>query len=243
MTQLGFQLYSLHAIDDPLPAVLERIGETPFAGVEFAGLGDTAPDTLAATLADADLRAAGAHVDIEALETNVAETAETYRSLGCSELTVPYLDPAAFESATALDDTAGRLSDIATDLAADDIGLHYHNHDHEFVSVENQPALSGLAARLENVSLQVDLGWVGAAGHDPLAFFEEHEDQIELAHLKDYDGETGETVPLGEGDLDLDATMAAVEASDVEWLIYEAEERPDSYETLEYAVEVMEPYL
>lgn len=40
MTAIGFQLYSLHDVSDPLTTVLSRVGEAPFDGVEFAGLGD-----------------------------------------------------------------------------------------------------------------------------------------------------------------------------------------------------------
>ncbi|GAA0261821.1 sugar phosphate isomerase/epimerase family protein [Halobacterium noricense] len=242
MTQFGFQLYSLHAVDDPLPAVVERVGETPFDGVEFAGLDDATTDELNAALDSAGIDAAGAHVGLGDLETDPEGVAQTYRDLGCEAVAVSWLDPEHFASDDAATVASERLAAAADDLAEHGLDLHYHNHDQEFTDLDGAPAIDALLDAADGVGYQIDLGWVGAAGYEPLDVFETYADRIDLVHLKDYDAAAGKTVKVGEGDLDIAATVDAVRDADVDWLVYEAEEHPDSYATLDYAADVVDTY-
>ena len=242
MTELGFQLYSLHDVDDPLPTIIDRVGETTFSGVEFAGLDETSVPTLEESLARSGLTAAGAHVGLEAIEDDPEAVGETYRALGCEDVAVPWLGPEYFESRSSIEAVGDRLNDAAEALAAYDIDLHYHNHDQEFVEHDGDPAIEYLLDTADGVGFEVDLGWVGAAGYDPLEILREYADRISLVHLKDYDAAAGDTAVVGDGDLDLSTAFETVREQDVDWLIYEAEERPDSYETLEKAATVVDDH-
>ncbi|RDI70191.1 sugar phosphate isomerase/epimerase family protein [Halopelagius longus] len=242
MTEFGFQLYSLHDIEDPLPTVIGRVGDAGFDGVEFAGLGETDVGDVQTALSNADLSPAGAHVGLEELEANLDEVAETYRALDCEEIAVPWLDPEHFESADAVESAGERLSAVAADLADRDLTLHYHNHDQEFAEVGGEPALTRLLEVATDLRLELDLGWAGAAGYDPLSFLDDHADRVDIVHLKDYDAAAGDPVAVGDGDLDLEATVSRVRDGGFDWLVYEAEERPDSYETLDRAADVLDTY-
>ncbi|QRV17389.1 sugar phosphate isomerase/epimerase (plasmid) [Haloterrigena salifodinae] len=242
MTLFGFQLYSLHAVDDRLPTVIDRVGETGFEGVEFAGLGDVDAESVDAALDRSGLDLAGAHVGIAEIEADAKGVAETYHALGCDTVAVPWLDPEHFASKSAVEETAERLSNAAESLANHGLNLHYHNHDQEFTELDGRPALEHLLEATDDIGLEFDLGWAGAAGYEPLSFLETHAERVNLVHLKDYDADTGETVEVGEGDLDVEATVELVRDLGFEWLIYEAEERPDSYETLEHAADIVDAH-
>lgn len=242
MPAIGFQLYSLHAVSDPLPDVLAATGKTAFEGVEFAGLGDTPPQDVAAALEAADLDVAGAHVGLDEIEANPQEVATTYRDLDCTDIVVPWLDPDHFESLDTVEAAGTRLAEAADTLVEYDCSLHYHNHDQEFVQFDGRPALDALLETADEVGLQLDLGWAGAAGYDPLPFLEERADRVRTAHLKDYDAATQELVEVGRGDLDIPATVELVRDLDLDWLVYEAEHHPDSYETLDHADDILEAY-
>jgi len=231
-------MYSVHAIEDPLPTVLERIGETAVDGVEFAGIDGHSIESLGSALESAGLEVAAAHVGLDQLEDELAETVEPYVELGCEDIVVPWLDPVEFESRERLETIGKRLSTVADDLASHGLSLHYHNHSQEFVDIDGKPALTHLIDTTEDVGFELDLGWIGAAGHDPLVYLDDHADRVSLVHLKDYDAAKGEPVTVGEGDLDLSATVTALEDRSFEWLIYEAEAHPDSYGTLDHADEV-----
>ena len=239
MTAVGFQLYSLHAVDDPLPTVIDRVGDTAFEGVEFAGLGDVSVERLSDALESAGLDAAGAHVGIDEIEADPDGVAGTYRALGCETVAVPWLDPDNFASAAAVDDAADRLDAAAAALSDRGLDLHYHNHAQEFAHLDGAPAIERLIDATDEVGFQVDLGWVGAAGSDPLDFLDAHADRVDLVHLKDYDADAGDMVEVGAGDLDVAAAVEAVRGMGADWLTYEAEDRPDSYDTLDHADDVV----
>lgn len=242
VTAFGFQLYSLHGVDDALPTVLDRVGETGFEGVEFAGLGDSAVDDIDTALERNDLAAAGMHVAIGDIEESPPSIAETCRALDTDHLVVPWLEPENFESMDAIESTATRLDTLADTLEDHGITLHYHNHDQEFVTVDHRPALEHLAEATDTVRFQVDLGWVGAAGYDPLSFLDAIGERVDLVHLKDYDAHEGAPAPVGTGHLDIAAAIDSVRDMGVDWLIYEAETAPDSYETLATAQDIAEEY-
>lgn len=238
--RLGIQLYSIRDVEDPLPEVVERVGDTAFEGVEFAGLEDAAG--VASALDGAGVTPAGAHVGLDALEEEFEATVDTYRTVGCRDLAVPWLGPEHFESEESVAAIAERLSAAAADLGDRDLRLHYHNHDQAFTDLGDRTALEALVEATDDVGFEFDLGWVGMAGHDPIELFEEYADRCTLVHVKDYHEDTGEEAEAGEGDLDLEAVAEIGDDAGVEWAIYEYEGRPDSYETLDNGAAALEPY-
>lgn len=234
------QLYSLRNLDRSIPDLLDLVAETPLSGVEFAGIDDR--DAVVAALDRTGLAAPAAHVPIDVLENDPSSTAETYRGLGCETLVVPYLDGSHFAERETIERTADRLSTLATDLEEHGLDLAYHNHDHEFAAIGAAPAgaddaFAALVPALDGCGIELDLGWVTAAGHDPVDTLERYADRIDLVHLKDVDGD--EPCALGEGDVPLEDCVEAAHEANVEWLIYEHDDPADPEATLRRDAEAM----
>ncbi|WP_129112868.1 sugar phosphate isomerase/epimerase family protein [Halegenticoccus tardaugens] len=235
----GIQLYSLRSLDEPVPDLIGRVGETSFEGLEFAGLGGASPDSVVDALSSNELAVAGAHVPIEELESDVDGTIERYRAVGCERLVVPYLPDEAFESDAAVARTADRLSELADRLASRGVACCYHNHDHEFVEIEGEGgAVESAFERLladadDRVEIELDAGWANAAGYDPVDLLDRFGDRIPIVHLKDVATETRTPVELGDGDLDLADCVAAARRADVDWLVYEHDDPADAVASLE----------
>lgn len=236
----AIQLYTLRDLDRPLPDLLELVGETDFDGVEFAGLDGTDPGTVAAALSEAGLSVAGAHVPFEELTDDFEATVETYRTVGCETLVVPLLDADRFASEAAVAETAERLDDLARRLRGQDLRLCYHNHDHEFASLDDGDAFDLLVSETEAVAYELDVGWVRAAGRDPVALLDELAGRVPLVHYKDVDADPGEPTELGEGDVNLDACARAAERAGAEWAIYEHDEPADPLESLFHGAELLD---
>jgi sugar phosphate isomerase/epimerase len=235
----AIQLYTLRDLDRSLPDLLELVGDTDFDGVEFAGLDGTDPGTVVDVLAETDLSVAGAHVPFEELADDFEGTVETYRAVGCETLVVPLLEAEQFRSVDAVRETAERLDDLARRLLGQDLRLCYHNHDHEFVSLDGGDAFDLLVAETTDVAFELDVGWVRAAGRDPVALLADLSGRVPLVHLKDVDADPGEPTELGEGDLALDACARAGERAGAEWLIYEHDEPPDPEASLFHGAELL----
>ena len=243
MVRTAIQLYSLRSIDEPLPAVLDLIGETSLDGVEFAHrVRNADTDAVLDALDRNDLAPAAAHVGLDALEDDYEGATALYDRLGCDTLVVPWLDPEHFESAETVADAASRLGAVANDLADDGFDLQYHNHDQEFVPLGDGTAMDELLASVDDLGFEIDLGWARAAGADPTALVERYADRVSHAHFADADAETMTCVDLGEGDLDLDACLDAVRAADVEWYVYEHDDPDDPRASLRHGAETLDSF-
>ncbi|WP_267641676.1 sugar phosphate isomerase/epimerase family protein [Haloarchaeobius amylolyticus] len=241
MARPAVQLYSLRRVDQPLETVVRRAGELGFDGVEFATrVGDADPDAVAAALEETGLETVAAHVGFETLTADLEATVGFYRDLGCDTLVVPYLDDAHFASRGAIEDTATELVALAERCRDHGIRLCYHNHDHEFVTVDGAPAFVQLLEAADDpLRFEVDLGWVTAAGYDPVALLEAYHEQIPLVHVFDVAPETGEPTNVGDGLLDVDACARAVREHEIEWAIYEHDDPADPFGAAEHGATVL----
>ncbi|ELZ96881.1 xylose isomerase domain-containing protein [Haloferax mucosum ATCC BAA-1512] len=227
--KFGLQLYSLRALDESTASLVARTADAGFDGVEFAGVDDES--SIRTALDETGLEAPAAHVPIEALEDDLDAVCEQYGSLGVETLVVPYLPPKAFADADAVAETARRLDDLTARCDDRGVRLLYHNHEHELRTVAGDPALDHLAER-SGIGFELDLAWLLAAGYDPATYIERYADRTPIVHLKDVvldaDAERGgRPVVLGEGDLDIDACLAAAGDDFVEWAIVEHDDPDD----------------
>jgi len=236
MTRAAVQLYTLRNVDQPFTDVLERVADAGFDGVEFAyRVTEADPDEVVATLEQTGLDAAGAHVGADSLEGDFEETVAFYERLGVENVVVPWLDAEQFQSREAVAATAERLGTLDDRLADRGMTLHYHNHDHEYVPLDagdgdsegdagdaGETGFDAFVAATD-CGVELDLGLALHAGDDVVARLRSLGDRSDLVHLKDFDTAAVESVPVGEGDLDLDGIAAAVAENDSDWLVYEYE--------------------
>jgi sugar phosphate isomerase/epimerase len=237
MVRIAIQLYSVHDLDDDTATVLDYVAETDLDGIEFFQRDDA--NAIREALDRTGLDVAGAHVGLDALEKEFKETVEVWSGLGVEEFVIPWVAPEHFETHDAVEMLADRLSTLESKLEERGYNLHYHNHDQEFVELGDEYALEVLAREAPEIGLEIDLGWAGSAGADPLSLIDQYADRIDLLHVKDYDPETGGPAKVGEGGLDLDAVSTAAEEHEIEWLVYEYEDATDTYDTIDHASEVM----
>ncbi|QOI98075.1 MAG: sugar phosphate isomerase/epimerase [Flammeovirgaceae bacterium] len=67
------------------------------------------------------------------------------------------------------------------------IKMGYHNHDFEFVAINNEVPYDVMLAELDPtlVSMELDLYWIVRAGFSPADYFARHPGRFELWHVKD----------------------------------------------------------
>lgn len=266
MPKYGIQLFSLYDVDPEITAILERVSESAFSGVEFANMRTIASDIddVRRTLDNTDLEVVSAHygLGITHLEDRLDRAIDLYHRLETDIVALAmydlahFKDPSYYESSAVIERASRRLRRAAEELAENDLELHYHNHTQELVEVDGKPALEHLIEGTENVYYQLDTGWLGTRGYDPIDFLNRHHNRIKTVHLRDYrvtpsdhlqdptyDAETGESPEMGEGDLELEAMIETIRQHDIDWVIYEYTHRRDSYETLENAEEIMSRFI
>ena len=206
------------------------VSDAGFAGIEFAfRLPDADTDAVQNALDETGIEIAGAHVPIEWLESDFDDTVNRYRGLSCETVVVPSIDGSCFESKSTIADAANRLSRLGERLDDQGMQLCYHNHDHEFVRIDDRWAFDELVtATDESVNFQLDLPSAQYGGADPLALLERVGERTQSIHFYDRDMSNETSVSFDNGDVDLSGCIAAATNADVDWVIYEGDYEKDS---------------
>ena len=227
--QLSVQLYSVNSpLAEDLNGTLGRLADIGFRNVEAFDFVRRA-DELGQSFAAHGLSAPTGHAIL--IEQDAAtpdgiltaptadETFQAAVALGIETVIDPYVGPAGWASAGAVERTAMRLNERARQAAQYGLRVGYHNHDHELTSlVDGTPALELFATYLDpSVVLEVDLYWATAGGHDAAALLGRLGDRVQAVHVKDgpMHGHISTArmptnqVPAGQGDVPIEAALRA----------------------------------
>jgi sugar phosphate isomerase/epimerase len=128
---------------------------------------------------------------------------------------------------------ADRLDRIGERLQARGLRFAYHNHDFELASGEDRLAAMLDRCAVDHLGLELDAFWVAHAGLDPAAYLRARGRRVRLVHLKDGRHRPLAFTPLGEGEIDLAAVIAAAQDAGVEALYVEQDDcEGDPFEAL-----------
>jgi sugar phosphate isomerase/epimerase len=208
---LGIQLYTLGPdAEKNLDGTLKAVAAIGYRKVELAGLLGRTPAEMRAALDRAKLSCTSAHVPAKGggftFEADPGKLAEDLHTIGVETAVMPMMNiPERFGKPTA-QDFLEYLKRVAAGMTADDwranadflnrnghalnsagIRVGYHNHNLEFAPLGSTNGLEILIANTDPslVTFEVDIGWVAAAGVDPLAFIAKHKGRVSLMHVKD----------------------------------------------------------
>lgn len=249
MVQTSIQLFTLVDIEEPLPKLVVRVGETMFDGVEFYDAHfdalaneETRSRTLTA-LRDADLKVTGAHVSINRLESNFESLVSVCQDIGCSTLVIPTYEPKAFTTRQGVEAAADRIAGLAADLESHDIDLLYHNHTFEFGSVDgdNKVAFERFVDHADGrFGFEPDVGLATHAGYDALSLLEQVAGAAPIVHLTDTVPGDDEKLHTDVGDgvveIEICADRAVEEGAD--WIVCENGRTTDATASLKHGSEV-----
>ena len=214
---LAVQLYTLRErLAEDLEGTLDALAQAGAREVELAGLYERDASEMRRLL-DADgMSACSMHVKLERFEDEFEQVLEEARALGVETLILPWVPTP--ESDAAADELVARIVAAGAKTRAAGYPFGYHNHAFEFGEVD---LWSRLVAT--DVDLELDVGWLRIAGHDPVATLEALAGRVLLVHAKDVKQTTDGwlDVVAGDGELDWNAIARAAEAAGASRLIVE----------------------
>lgn len=257
---IGIQLYALgpEAMKD-LDATFAALSKIGYRTVELAGFGGRTPVELKAALDRAGLTCRSAHIQPRGgLDGDLDKLAADLNTVGVKAAVAPIPRlPDRLLKPRAGEDMGGFLRRAMSEMTADDwkmnaaflnekgavlqkagIGVGYHNHNFEFAPLGGTNGLEILLAETDPalVTFEIDVGWVKAAGVDPLALMARHKGRFTLMHVKDIKAATQPNFTLamdptevGSGVVDWKALLPAAHAAGVRGFYVEQEppfERP-----------------
>lgn len=224
---VGLQLYSVRsnmAMD--VNRTLRQVARIGYEGVEFAGYYDFTAQKLKNTLHELNLQTIGSHILFQQLRDHLQEEMTFSKEIGGKYLVCPYLEEQLRTDEASVDETVHWLNLFGERVTENGLTFAYHNHSFEF---EQQINGASLYERLINgteqkhLKLEFDVCWSYYVGADPISYLHKLSGRVPLVHIKDLRVENGvpKTVPLGEGEIDLEKIIYTCEEVGVEWMIVE----------------------
>lgn len=257
---IGVQLYTLDPdLDADFDGTLRRLARIGFTRVEMAGYHGRTAMELRRAFDAAGLACRSAHIQPSPRGNgpSFAETdalARDMHVIGVTDVVLPIpLFPADFRppaetnagdgfrasgQAMKMDDwrrTAAFLNERAKALAPLGLTVGYHNHNFEFAPIGPLSITNGLHILLTEtdpaVTFEMDLGWVAAAGEDPIALLAMYPGRFTQVHIKDIKASTvpnfaarQDPTEVGSGTIDWNAVLPAAYAAGVRG--YHVEQEP-----------------
>ncbi|MEO5772806.1 MAG: sugar phosphate isomerase/epimerase [Sphingomicrobium sp.] len=246
----GIQLWTVKGdmAKDP-EGTLKALGHMGFKRVEAAGWYDRTPAQFRKMVQDAGLDCVSCHYgmgdlikDADSRLAFAKEVGVKYVVASSPSSTKP-LDPkkpwpvAVAEAMTVADwrSNAEAMNRIGAKARAVGMRFGYHNHSAELLDYNNFVPLDEIVRRTNpaNVVLELDIGWVAAAGYDPVTIIRRHAPRIHLLHIKDQ--LSAERVPgrlikddrttvIGKGTINWPAVFRAARKAPIYSYFYEQED-------------------
>ena len=248
MITLSLQLYSARNFD--LTTTLAQLAEAGVTAVEgYGGVYDE-PAALSAQLQRHGLQMPSGHFAWADVRERPQWVSSVAHELGIKIIVVPYLAPEERpqdqrgwrQLAQQLDEQAEALSDQGFSLA-------WHNHDFEYAQLpDGSMPLEILLDYSTNVQIELDVGWVFAAQHDPVAWLQEHSQRVITLHIKDCvaagaNSDEDGWADIGHGLLDWPSITAAAKAANIDLWIMEHDKPSDVGRFIKRSTEFIRPYL
>jgi len=242
---VGLQLWTIRDdVAKDLPAALKALSAIGYREVEFAGVPKEPAAEVRAMLQDYGLTAPSVHCSMADAQKDLQQRIDYAKAIGARYLVISFPstadsrfgDGGALAAGMNLDDwkwNAGQLNRIGELTRKADITCGYHNHNMEFRSYDGVVAYDELLRLTDAklVTMQLDIGWVVAAGADPLRLLTRHADRISSLHIKDVrkdartvvDRVDAQTTEVGNGRVDWPKLFAAMDRQRIRHYFVEQE--------------------
>jgi sugar phosphate isomerase/epimerase len=182
---------------------------------------------IKASLTQAGLTADTCHMGYQLMTDKYGETIQYAHDLGLKYLVCQPAPRLTRRSGNVVkaDDwkwMGEELNQIGTRTKRDGITTAYHNHEIEFVKVEDQYPYDILMANTDPalVGFQIDVGNLTFGGADAISFLKKYPTRYVAMHVKDFKPGKA-SVPVGSGDLDWDTIFALAKKANMKTYIAE----------------------
>jgi len=228
--KIGAQLYTVREYMQTkraLKATLKKIAEMGYKYVQVSGT-----CKYSARWMDKQLKANGlicplTHYDRNKIYKKTEQTIKKHKRFGCDHIGIGY---APLDSRENFDEFYENAYPASKKIRESGMQLMYHNHNFEFENKIGDEYIMDVLCREfepEDLGVTLDVYWAKFAGRDPVEEIYKIGKRISCAHLKDLveceDG-TKRFGHLGEGILDFDKIIEALEAVGTEYAFVEQDD-------------------
>lgn len=246
---LGLQLFTVQSeLAKDFSGTLRKIAAIGYKEVEAAGFYEKSAANFRKAIESAGLALPSCHYSMQELLQNTNEKLDFAGQLGVRYVvcSFPFVaNPGRFHAdkyyqelriGMTLNDwkwNFDQLNRLGERVKQAGFQLAYHNHNHEFREMAGVLVYDELLRATDPalVKMEMDVGWIACAGHDPVAYLEKYGDRVELLHVKDVkpgppdlSGDGTPSTELGRGAIDWKQLFHAAKRAEVKHYFVEQEE-------------------
>lgn len=203
---------------------LKKVAEIGYPGVQISGGGNLSALELKTVLTDLGLQPTGAHIPLNALETELESVLSFHQTIGNNYIICPWLPEERRKTVDDWKKLAEVFNQIGAKCKAHGFIFGYHNHSFEFVKYDGKYAYDILLETCDPnlVNAEIDVYWVQHGGENPAAYIRKYSGRCPLMHLKDMANDQKRSfAEVGSGILDWDDILAACKQANTRWYIVE----------------------
>jgi sugar phosphate isomerase/epimerase len=188
---VGLQLYTIgNDLKADAAGTLAKVSKMGYKGVEFAGFPVKDAKELRKMLDDNGLKVCGSHTRLNGLSDEaLTKEIEFAKVIGNTRLIAPSL-PFKFtedgeKDKKTVEDMADVYSALAEKLKPQGLRTGFHCHPGEFRKIGDSTVWDIFFSRAnKDVIMQCDLGHMGTAGVDPVAYMKKYPGRAATVHVK-----------------------------------------------------------
>lgn len=203
---------------------LKKVAALGYEGVELAGNYGHTAEELKTVLSDLNLKLAGSHTPLSALENDLEATLDYNVTLGNPFVVCPFLSEDRRKSGDDYRQLAETFNKVGAACKERGMGFAYHNHAFEFDTFEGETGLDILFGSTDPALVQSELDtfWVVKGGKSAVEYIQKLSGRVPLVHVKDMTADDEKTfAEVGEGTMDWTSIFAAAEAAGTQFYIVE----------------------
>ncbi len=186
---IALQLYSVRdEMVADFEGTLRKIKGFGYDGVEFASLYGKEPQYVKDFLNELGLTPISAHVSLEEILEKKDEVFKTYKFIGCEYIVIPYLDEKRRPGGPLFEKTLEDMKEAGKKAKEHGLYLLYHNHDFEFIKIDEKYGLDIIYEKISSdyLGVQPDTCWIKVAKEDPVQYIKKYKGRVPVVHLKDF---------------------------------------------------------
>jgi sugar phosphate isomerase/epimerase len=234
---IGLQIYSLrYEAEKDLPATLALIHSLGFDEVEVPGFYGRSASEFRRLLDEAGLTPTAMGASYDRLDKDIDAVTKDAQTLGVEYVVCSTIPHKTYLTVEECDRAVVALQRFGKALAKEGLHCCYHTHGTEFPAADEGTVFDRLVQRTdpELVNFEMDIFWIVYAHQDPVQLLHRYPDRFPLMHVKDIrkgtvlgglprDVREEDSVPLGQGIVDVPAALRAARQTGVRHFYLEDE--------------------
>lgn len=180
-----------------------------------------------------DLKVVSLHSDLGSLEKNLETIADEAKSFDTNKIVLTGMYQYDYSDINEVNKLVDRLNNVGKQLKEKDIEFLYHNHNCEFIKLEN--GLTAYEQIVNNtnpdyVNFEADVYWMAEAGADVIYWLNKLGNRVRLSHFNDRGNKKkgkqasivkAEAMELGTGNMNLNEFVKVLKKNNCDAIILE----------------------